>query len=372
MQLKKKWTFDYKESILRAKLSACAKEQTKKLFISTKSGKILILDLNSKLVIEEQITEYSPIWNFEISDINKNGKQELILGGLDGLLRVFQITPELILKPLWAHQFGSSISGIRINDINNDDNLEIIAYSLDKTLRVLDNNSGNLIWGQIFKDGIEDAKIWTDKRVKSTKEIIACGNDGTIRIFENVNGNLLWFKQFSDKVRFIDYINSNKGLLIVCGGDDNQLHFIDKVSHNEIKTMEFDDYVWKSLSFPTLINENILISTYSFDYMDQSIPIQDINFTSKLICINKNIEIEWELNNKNIEVIYRFQTGKQNNIAIGTTQGELIIIDEKNGTIKSNIVHTSSINDIIYEPKTQLLIISHEDGSIIAYFIEDS
>ena len=332
----------------------------------------MIFSIDGELLSEEKITENSPIWNFQIRDINKDGKEELILGGMDGLLRVFQFTPQSTLNPIWAHQFGSSISGLRIGDINNDDINEIIAYSLDKSLRVLNSNNGDLIWGQVFEDGIEDAKIWINQENKNQKEILACGNDGTIRIFEALNGDLLWFKRFSNKIRFIDYLNSNFGTLIICGGDDKKLHFINKNLEKEIKTFEFSDYVWKSLSFPTLTNEKLLISTYSFDYMDQSIPIQDINFTSKLLCFNKNLDIEWDLKNKNIEVIYRFRMEKKNNLAIGTTHGELIIIDEKNGTIKTSIVYNSSINDIIYESKTQLLIISHEDGSIIAYFIEDS
>jgi WD40 repeat protein len=372
MQLKKKWTFKYDEPILGAKLSSPKKEQTKKLFLSTKSGKILAFDLNGKLLIEEEITENSPIWNIEICDVNNDGIEELILGGMDGLLRIFQISSQTMLEPLWAHQFGSSVSGFRIGDINNDERLEIIAYSLDRSLRILNVNDGSLVWGQLFEDGIEDAKIWADRKNSNKKEVLACSNDGTIRVFEAINGNLLWFKRFSDKVRFVDYINSNKGILIICGGDDKQLHIIDKGSQEEIKTIEFDDYAWKCLSFPSSIKNSILVSSYSFEYLDHSKPIQEINFTSKLLCITQNLETIWELQHKNVEAILRFQVAGQNLIAIGTTQGELLILDEKSGTIRSSINQKSCVNAIQYEPVNKMLIICFEDGLIDCVHIADA
>jgi WD40 repeat protein len=372
MQLKKKWTFKYDEPILGAKLSSPKKEQTKKLFLSTKSGKILAFDLNGKLLIEEEITENSPIWNIEICDLNNDGIEELILGGMDGLLRMFQISSQTTLEPLWAHQFGSSVSGFRIEDVTNDRCLEIIAYSLDKSLRILSNNDGSLVWGQLFEDGIEDAKIWTDRKNSDKREVLACGNDGTIRIFEAINGNLLWFKRFSDKVRFIDYINSDKGILIICGGDDKQLHFINKESQEEIKTIEFDDYVWKCLSFPSSIKDALLVSSYSFEYLDHSKPIQKINFTSKLLYVDQNLNIKWELQNKNVEAILRFQVAGQSFIAIGTTKGQLLILDEKNGTIRFSINHNSCVNAIQYEPVNKMLIICLEDGLIDCLLITDN
>lgn len=369
MQLKKKWTFKYKESILGAKLSSPTKEHTKKLFLSTKSGKILALDLNGKLLIEEEITENSPIWNIEICDLNNDGIEDLILGGMDGLLRIFQISSQTTLEPLWAHQFGSSVSGFRIGDITNDERLEIIAYSLDKSLRILNSNDGSLVWGQLFEDGIEDAKIWADRKNSNKKEVLACANDGTIRVFEAINGNLLWFKRFSDKVRFVDYINSNKGILIICGGDDKQLHLIDKESQEEIKTIEFDDYVWKCLSFPSSIKDSLLVSSYSFEYLEHSKPIQEIKFSSKLICIDGNLDIAWQLSKTNVEDLCRFQIKEQKLIAIGTTQGELLLLDEKHGTIKFSINQKSIINSIQYEPLTSLLITCNDDGQIYAYEI---
>ncbi|MFW9929644.1 MAG: WD40 repeat domain-containing protein, partial [Candidatus Thorarchaeota archaeon] len=319
-------------------------------------------------IFEDQISENSPIWNLEICDVNNDGIEELILGGMDGLLRVFQISSQTTLKPLWGHQFGSSVSGIRIGDINNDERYEIIAYSLDKSLRVLNGNDGSLVWGQLFEDGIEDAKIWADNNDSTKKEVLACGNDGTIRMFEAQSGRLLWFKRFSDKIRFINYINSNKGTFIICGGDDKQLHFIDRKTHEEIKTIQFENYVWKGLSFPTSLHSSLLVSSYSFDYLENSQPIQNITFSSKLICIDGNLEIVWELLNKNIEEIHPFQINHKNFIAVGTTSGELLILDN-NGAVRYNINYNSCVNAIRYDLKSKLLLICYEDGLVEAFQI---
>lgn len=369
MQLEKEWSFSYKESLLGVKFFKSIKNQKKMLFAHTKSGYLLVLNLKGNLIFDDQISENSPIWNLEICDVNNDGIEELILGGMDGLLRGFQISTPIALNPLWTHQFGSSVSGIRISDINNDERFEIIAYSLDKSLRVLNGNDGSLVWGQLFEDGIEDAKIWADSYDNTKKEVLACGNDGTIRMFEAQSGRLLWFKRFSDKIRFIDYINSNKGTFIICGGDDKKLHFIDRETHEEIKTIQFENYVWKGLSFPTSLHSSVLISSYSFDYLESSQPIQGTTFSSKLICIDSNLEIVWELPNKNIEDIHPFQTNHKNFIAVGTTQGELLILDENNGSVRFIIKYSSCVNAIKYDLKSNLLIVCYEDGLVEAFQI---
>ncbi len=57
------------------------------------------------------------------------------------------------LEHFWSHNFNSSISGILLSDVNNDKNDELIVYSLDKTLKVLNPIDGRLVWGQVFDLG---------------------------------------------------------------------------------------------------------------------------------------------------------------------------------------------------------------------------
>jgi hypothetical protein len=366
--LESSWKFYSKESILGIELLNLSQNDQMKILAFSKKGNLFFLSIDGLLMKKESVSE-NPIWTVQIFDIDNDGVLEIIIGGMDGILNVYKIHDTLLLDLYWSHKFSSSISGILIKDINDNSKTEVISYSLDKSIRVLDPTNGNLIWGQIFEDGIEDAIIWNKNELESKQQIIACGNDGTIRAFSLEKGDLLWFKRFSDKIRFIDYINSYEGVFIICGGDDKQLHFIDWETHEEIKTIQFENYVWKGLSFPTSLHSSLLISSYSFDYLENSKPIQDITFSSKLICIDGNLEIVWDLPNKNIEDIYPFQINNKNLIAVGTTQGELLILNEKNGSVGYSIKYNSCVNAINYDLKSNLLIICYEDGLVEAFQI---
>lgn len=372
MLLKNCWDYNLNETILGIKLLTLTDKAQTIVIIYTNKGNMKVLSYDGELILSEKISENEPIWAIEIFDIDNDGILEIIFASMDGILRVYKLKDLKFLEYYWSHKFSSSVSGILATDINNNGKSEVIGYSLDKSLRVLDPTNGNLIWGQVFSNGIEDAIIMAENESNKLMQIIACGNDGTIRSFASKNGDLIWFKQFSDKIRFINYLKSEKGLLIVCGGDDHELHFIDYKSKKEILTIEFDNTVWKCLAFPRALKNSLLVSSYSFEYLEHSKPIQEFNFSSKLICIDQNLEFVWQLKNKNVEVIHRFQIGTERLVAIGTTQGELLILNEKSGTIRFNNIYNSSINEIQYEPVNKMLIIGYEDGLIKANHIADN
>ena len=327
MNLKELWNFKHDAPILGIELVDVNGNHQKEIFAHTKTGKVLILSLEGKLLSENEIAINSSIWCAKIADLNNDGENEIILGGLDGLLRVFKSTNSYSLKPLWAHQFGASIGGILIDDLNNDGNQEIIAYSLDKSIRVLNQKDGSLVWGQVFEEGIGDAIIWDDDTERVNKEVVACGNDGTVRIFNGRSGELMWHLRFSDKIRCIARLNSESGPIISCGGDDKLLHLIDKSAKKEVKFLEFEDYVWKCLSLPNAQHEKIIVITYSFAYFDESLPIDKIDFSSKIVCVDKNLEVSWEISGKNTEYMNTFEKNGTSFLLIGTTSGENLIIE---------------------------------------------
>jgi len=353
------WTYNANEQVLGLELKDLTKDGTKEIIAQTKSGKIYILSASGQILRSKNITEKSPIWILKISNVSKSFNNVMLLGSLDGLLRVFQINKSLELKPIWTHQFGASISGIMINDINYDDKNEIIAYSLDKSLRVLDSIDGSLIWGQVFEDGISDAIIL--KENNSRTSIIAVGNDGTIRFFDAYNGELLNFLRFSNKMRCVSCIKSYDKIVIVCGGDDNKAHFIDYTSQNEIKTIPFDDIVWKIKA-----NENYLVlTTYSFDFLNDSVAKNNIVYSSKMVCLDDRLNLKWELKNVNTEVFIPHR----NEIILGTTKGELMIVDGSNGNLICNVKTSSCINDIKYDTFTDTIYICQDDGLISCYLL---
>ena len=158
MNVKSAWELNYEDSILGVELGDINENGNVEVIAFTKSGKLYIINLEGKVLFEDNLTENESIWCARVY------KGRLFIGGLDGLLRVFKCTKDYHLEADWAQQFGGSISGILLEDINGDGNAELIVYSLDKTLRVLNPNSGSYVWGQVFAQGIGDAitvPIWS-------------------------------------------------------------------------------------------------------------------------------------------------------------------------------------------------------------------
>jgi WD40 repeat protein len=339
----------------------------KHILAYTKLGNIFIFDLNGILLLDEIITKNMAFWHGKIEDIDNDDTGEVILGGLDGLLRVFKWSKKFHLIPFWTHQFGASISGILVSDINNDGLNEIIAFSLDKSIRVLNPNNGNLLWGQLFGEGVTDAIICENLDYVKRVEIIVSSNDGTIRSFNPLKGNLLWFKQFDNKVRAICFVRSEQDNYIVCGGDDKKLHILELERNIEIKTLTMADYIWKSLSYPFNSNNNLLVSTYSFDFLDQNIPIDNIDFTSEVMALDQKFNLKWKIKNVNAEKIDYIEVFGTKIVLIGSTKGELLLINELNGEILIQINHNSCINNFEFDKDTNLLITCHDNGYINAY-----
>ncbi len=371
MKVKELWSFKHYEPILGIKLGDINDDGQVEVVAYTETGTLLILSLKGELLNQEIISKNSPIWHLEIYDIDKDGTNELILGGMDGYLRTFRCNKTYFLNSLWNHKLGSSISGILIDDLNLDNKNEVIVFSLDKTIRVLKNLEGNLVWGQIFEDGIGDAIVYTDHRNPGKKEIIACGNDGSFRVFDATTGKLLWFEKYSDKIRCITYLNSINGPVIICGGDDKKLHIVDKEAQEEIKTIEFDDYIWKCISYPFLKHNKVIINSYSFAHFNSSIPLENIKFTSRLICLNETFEVIWELKGFNIEFLDVIEIYEKVFLLAGTTRGEVLVIEERTGKILNKINNDSCTNMIQFFIEKGLIFSCHENGRIFAYKVEN-
>ena len=143
------------------------------------------------------------------------------------------------------------------------------------------------------------------------------------------------------------------------------------VNQIEMKSIEFDDYVWKILSYPSENPNKALISSYSFTYLEEDKPIEEIEFTSKLICVDENSEIVWELPGKNIEHIKLMEKQESLLIFAGTTVGEILIIDPKTGEITFEINQKSCTNMVNFLTTTNIVFSCHDDGTLYAYFFED-
>ncbi|MBD3195176.1 MAG: hypothetical protein GF317_08985 [Candidatus Lokiarchaeota archaeon] len=376
------WLFSYQFPVLGFSIIDC----TNLKFLSsldylilayTKDGNLLGLDDDGRLLFKKDITQNSPLYSINIISKETDNSLLILTGGFDGVLRAYKFTSKTHLKLIWTHKFEASISGIVSEDINHDESKEILVYSLDKSLRVLNQRDGSLIWGQLFEKGIEDTFVWSNLQNPAETEIIAVGNDGTLRVFSGNSGKLEWFKKFENKIRCVELIDSHETQIIICGGDDRKLHFIDKNTHKEIKQIKFKDYVWNLQRVDTTsdsISNSFLMSTYSFDYLYSEDSLQEINFSSLLTLFNSNLQKEWEIEGYNIETLDINKISNRLTTTIGTTKGELCIIDSETGFILSQITHAACINKVnlfINKKKdTQILLCCDDHGIINAYKIK--
>ena len=371
MNCKELWSFKYRAPILGIEISDINGNDKKEILAYTKTGAVLILSLEGELLSKNEIIENSSIWCARIVDLNNDGENLIIFGGLDGIVRVFKSNESYSLIPLWAHQFGASIGGLLSSDISNDGNQEIIAYSLDKSIRALNQKDGSLVWGQVFEDGIGDAMVWEENTDRENKEVVACGNDGTLRIFNGKSGELKWHKRFSNKMRCVARLNSAEGPIISCGGDDRILHLIDKNTRQEVKCLEFEDYVWKSLAFPNAQHDKILVSTYSFAYFNESIQVDKIEFSSKIVCIDNNLEVPWEIEGKNVECLNALEKNGTSMALVGTTPGEILMVDSNTGKILLKNKKNACINMVQVLLDLKIIVSCDDDGQISVCIIED-
>ena len=115
MNLSELWNYKHSEPILGIVLGDLGGSGSRDICAYTEEGKIIVLSLRGEVLFEDTISEKS-ILHAIIEDVNNDGKNELILGGTDGILRIFKVNRDPFkLEPVWAHQFGSLISGILVD-----------------------------------------------------------------------------------------------------------------------------------------------------------------------------------------------------------------------------------------------------------------
>lgn len=335
----------------------------------TKDGNIFITSLEGQVIFNDLVSEESSIWHLIVNDTEQEGLKKLIIGGMDGLLRIFRYDSSSNgLKADWAHQFGASISGLLMDDINDDGIVNIIAYSLDKSLRVLNPNDGSLLWGQVFEDGVGDALIYRGEGSIKKNLVIACGNDGTIRAFDGKKGSLEWFKRYSNKMRCLGIIKSSQGPLIACGGDDKLLHLISPSGEEEQAPRECHQYVWKCSSTPDRFS-TLFVSTYSFDYLYDD--FAGFKEDSRLMSINEGLELDWELARINIEQMKPIKFKEKDCVLFGTTDGLIVLVDSTTGKKLLTIDTGSCVNEVnLVDIDPPIIISCHDNGEIKANSLE--
>ncbi|TXT65930.1 MAG: hypothetical protein BAJALOKI3v1_60069 [Promethearchaeota archaeon] len=367
ISLKKIWTYKVSSPILELLCQDINGDGKTEIIAFNQEGDIIILNAEGTLLFSDDITNKSAIYATKIGNINSDGHLELIVGAMDGLLRVFRFRPDLTLEALWAHSFGANINGLILDDITGDSQTDLLAYSLDNSLRVLNSKTGDLIWGQMFEEGIGDAIIMKDFESPHKKQVAACGNDGTLRIFDGCNGKLRWFKRYPNKLRSLAEIRVANTSLLICGGDDKKLYYIDKKYQEQVAQLSFSDYIWNIQHLSNLSTSNLLVYTYSFAFLYQIPSKESVAFTSQLLFFNQNSQSTWQIKGINLECVDTFMKDENSYILLGTTTGKMLIIEETSGIIICGIKCSSSINCVEFLSGVNLVLSGNDNGEINAY-----
>lgn len=303
---------------------------------------------NGDLLYEIQMECKSEIWSLvsiSISLTNYN----IYVGSATGHIYAYKIifnVPEsgslaIELKKIWEQKADDLITKMECIDLNQDGKVEIIASSMDHSLRVLDAESGKFIWGQLFQAGIAYFKIAALNGIM-VDSVICSAIDGSLRVFNSKNGDLIKFSMLANNIRTIEVINtpkkigntiiySNSPKAIVCGCDDYYLYIIDGGSLNVLISLNIGSYIWNSglvcFKEPQTL-DLFYISTYSFNFME-GLVVPNTNDKSFIRFYNaQSFDILAEIMDINIQTItYPIKFEKFQVILVGTIEKKVHLID---------------------------------------------
>ena len=275
----REYDFGFQEGISCIRTGSFLKKNETSVAIANQGGKVKIISYSNsskEWVVQREfdLDANGGIWNMEVADLDCDGRDELIIGGMNGAVICLSGEGE----ELWMTQCESAISGIVLfpnfsalstkTTTAAEDAVDlcsnaphVLIYSLDRTLRLL-SPQGDMVWAQMFASGVGCVTLG-DTNGDGLEEVVAGGNDGTLRIFDGRNGKILWFHEVNANVRAVAVI----GQLIYCGGDSKKVLLLDGKTQKPILDQDYPTYVW--LMKPKSLNglDYLIMSTYSFRYL---------------------------------------------------------------------------------------------------------
>ncbi len=141
------------------------------------------------------------ILSIKIADANNDGTMEIVLGrsvgpgeqpGTSGTVQVYRYTPSGILELLAEYAIDRFVTTVVVTDVTGDGKNEIVAGGSDMTLRVLSLSPDNTLT-ELSKKVLDDMPIaigTSDVIGDEIDEIVTGNRDGSLRIFKLSNGTL--------------------------------------------------------------------------------------------------------------------------------------------------------------------------------------
>ncbi|GAB4316400.1 MAG: hypothetical protein Kow0069_18570 [Promethearchaeota archaeon] len=352
--LERRWAFEAGSPV-----TACSPATTGRglVAVGTRGGTCFVLDPKCGDLVQEVACTPAPaaVWDLKLVDANDDGGDELVTACLDGRVRVHSLDGQL----LWEHKFGSSVGTVVAGDVTGDGETNLVAASLDRTLRVLSGKTGELVWGQVFSAGVGPVELLPGG---VGKMVLAGGNDGTARAYSSA-GELAWAHRVEGSglgtpmVRFcVPWAprEPEGSTLLLLGADGAPLTLLDAAAGQSRGSLSGPEYPWTCAV--ACEGELALVGDYVFGGLadDQvqpesgvlvglTLPLNEA-WTLKLdeLHAKGNHEGEGGAAGRCVEAIR--EVPKTGACAVGTSDGVLFLVDGPSGRVLDNLDLASMVN----------------------------
>ena len=207
--------------------------------------------------------------------INKDGKEDVIVGNLDGIMYAFSGADG---TTIWTISTGTSdlIQEVVVTqDINGDGKNEVIAGSPpDDNVYCFDGATGDILWIYEVVNWVHPVAIIEDLSGDGVKDILVGdrGNSvggsayaGSVYCLDGIGGKLIWSYQTGNMVwavSQIDDVNGNGTYDVIAGNDDGYVYCFEGNQNVGIEDENMSASSINSLSqnYPNPFNSTTTIS----------------------------------------------------------------------------------------------------------------
>ncbi|MHA2119989.1 MAG: WD40 repeat domain-containing protein, partial [Promethearchaeota archaeon] len=150
----------------------------------------------------------------------------LVVGTKSGIVQLIQFK-DGVPNIVWNQNFNSQVNALKIGDVTNDGFNEIVLSTDDSTIKIL--TAGGVLLKEIeSEEGRPLSLIIEDIDGDNAKEIIAGCSDGTLKVFHNPNVDskefeLKWKTKVQTSIKDVCYLVGQDQKHIVFGGYDRTI-----------------------------------------------------------------------------------------------------------------------------------------------------
>ncbi|MEX2727405.1 MAG: PQQ-binding-like beta-propeller repeat protein [Candidatus Sigynarchaeum springense] len=252
-------------------------------------------------------------------------------------------------NPCWSHDFSATVSEFKLYADPFTGERVLVIPSLDKTLRLLTASDGRLVWGDTFQSGVNvvDHCLLDDGE---THVIFAGGNDCTLRCYKRKKSEKLgaykmaWFHKFESYVRDV---SASPGGQVAAVADDGFLKVLAIKDGSILWRHEHNSFAWKC----KLLQDSGKVISTSYQLplaVDES--GQKMGNPGVVTCHELGTgKLLWSTKPEdgvNVSAWSTIGTGTERYLLLGTTSGDVIVMEIASGAIAQRLKVPHMVNHI--------------------------